>query len=123
MLRKVVELGEKHKIMIGGLAHAGDGNLHPAVMCDLRDNEEMARVDKALDELFAAAIEMGGTLSGEHGIGIAKQKWMALEHSPKAIEIMRGIKKVFDPNNIRHCRQALYSLWQQINTSAWRNVI
>jgi glycolate oxidase len=100
MLRKIVELGKKYKLMIGVLAHAGDGNLHPAVMCDLKDKEEMARIDKALDEFFAAAIEMGGTLSGEHGIGIAKQKWIELEYNSKAIEIMRGIKKVFDPNNI-----------------------
>jgi glycolate oxidase len=60
----------------------------------------MARIDKALDELYEATIAMGGTLSGEHGIGIAKDRFMSMEFSESAIDIMRGIKKVFDPNNI-----------------------
>ena len=100
MIRRITALAEKYHLMIGVLAHAGDGNLHPLIMFDSRDKEEVARIDQALDELFAAAIELGGTLSGEHGIGIAKMKWMELEYSPRALEIMRGIKKVFDPNNI-----------------------
>jgi glycolate oxidase len=100
IIRKIVELAEKYQLKIGVLAHAGDGNLHPLIMTDLRDEDEMARVDKALDELFEAAIGMGGTLSGEHGIGIAKDRFMHMEFSERAIEIMRGIKRVFDPNNI-----------------------
>jgi glycolate oxidase len=100
MIRKIVELAEKYQLKIGVLAHAGDGNLHPLIMTDLRDEDEMARVDKALDELFEAAIGMGGTLSGEHGIGIAKDRFMDMEFNKVAIEIMRGIKRVFDPNNI-----------------------
>jgi glycolate oxidase len=100
IIRKIVELADKYRLKIGVLAHAGDGNLHPLIMTDLRDKEEMARIDKALEEMYKAAIEMGGTLSGEHGIGIAKDRFMALEFSQSAIEIMRGIKRVFDPNNI-----------------------
>jgi glycolate oxidase len=100
MIRKIVELGDKYLLKIGVLAHAGDGNLHPLIMTDLRDEKEMTRVDKAIDELYEAALGMGGTLSGEHGIGIAKSRFMAREFSPAAIEIMRGIKKVFDPCNI-----------------------
>ncbi|MBW1798800.1 MAG: glycolate oxidase subunit GlcD, partial [Deltaproteobacteria bacterium] len=100
MIRKTVELADKYQLKIGVLAHAGDGNLHPLIMTDLRDKEEMARIDKALDELYEAAIAMGGTLSGEHGIGIAKDRFMPMEFSRSAIEIMRGIKRVFDPNNI-----------------------
>ena len=100
IIRKIVELAEKYQLKIGVLAHAGDGNLHPLIMTDLRDKDEMARVDKALDELYEAAIGMGGTLSGEHGIGIAKDRFMGMEFSERAIQIMRGIKRVFDPNNI-----------------------
>ena len=100
IIRKTVELADKYKLKIGVLAHAGDGNLHPLIMTDLRDKEEMARIDKALDELYEATIAMGGTLSGEHGIGIAKARFMPMEFSRSAIEIMRGIKRVFDPNNI-----------------------
>jgi glycolate oxidase len=100
IIRKIVGLTEKYQIKIGVLAHAGDGNLHPLIMTDLRDEDEMARIDKALDELYETAIGMGGTLSGEHGIGIAKDRFMNMEFSERAIEIMRGIKRVFDPNNI-----------------------
>jgi glycolate oxidase len=100
MIKKIVELSLKYKIKIGVLSHAGDGNLHPLIMTDLRDEEEMGRVDQALDELYETAISMGGTLSGEHGIGIAKARFMEMEFSPKALDIMRGIKRVFDPNNI-----------------------
>jgi glycolate oxidase len=100
IIRKIVELTEKYQLKIGVLAHAGDGNLHPLIMTDLRDEDEMARIDKALDELYETAIGMGGTLSGEHGIGIAKDRFMNMEFSEHAIEIMRGIKRVFDPNNI-----------------------
>ena len=100
MIRKVVQIAEKYKLKIGVLAHAGDGNLHPLIMTDLRDEEEMARVDRAIEDLYESAIGMGGTLSGEHGIGIAKARFMEMEFGQCAIAIMRGIKRVFDPNNI-----------------------
>jgi glycolate oxidase len=100
IIRKIVELGGKYQLKIGVLAHAGDGNLHPLVMTDLRDKEEMARVEKALEEMYEAAMAMGGTLSGEHGIGIAKNRFLHMEFNRSAIEIMRGIKRVFDPQGI-----------------------
>ena len=100
MIRKIVEISHEHDLKIGVLAHAGDGNLHPLIMTDLRDKEEMARVDKGMEDLYEAAIGMGGTLSGEHGIGIAKDRFMAMEFSQTSIDLMRGIKRVFDPNNI-----------------------
>jgi len=100
IIRKIVEIAEKYQLKIGVLAHAGDGNLHPLIMTDLRDQEEMARIDKALEELYEATIGMGGTLSGEHGIGIAKDRFMTMEFSESSLELMRGIKRVFDPNNI-----------------------
>jgi glycolate oxidase len=100
MIRKIVELAGKYRLKIGVLSHAGDGNLHPLIMMDQRDKDEMARIDKALDEMYEVAIGMGGTLSGEHGIGIAKDRFMEMEFSKEALDVMRGIKKVFDPNNI-----------------------
>jgi glycolate oxidase len=100
IIRKIVEITNKYDLQIGVLAHAGDGNLHPLIMTDLRDREEMARVDKAMEELYEAAIGMGGTLSGEHGIGIAKDRFMRMEFNQASIDLMRGIKRVFDPNNI-----------------------
>ncbi|MFP4088108.1 MAG: FAD-binding oxidoreductase [Desulfobacteraceae bacterium] len=100
IIRKIVEVADKYDLQIGVLAHAGDGNLHPLIMTDLRDTEEMERVDQALVELVDAAIEMGGTLTGEHGIGIAKDRFMTKEFSQASIQLMRGIKRVFDPHNI-----------------------
>jgi glycolate oxidase len=69
-------------------------------MTDLRDREEMGRVEQMLEELCEEAIRMGGTLSGEHGIGIAKARFMGMEFSETSLDLMRGIKRVFDPNNI-----------------------
>lgn len=100
MIKKIVRIGEAYQLKMGILAHAGDGNLHPLIMTDLRDKEEAARIDKALEEMYQVAISMGGTLSGEHGIGISKDRFIPLEFNQAAIEIMRGIKRIFDPNNI-----------------------
>ncbi|MFO7599188.1 MAG: FAD-linked oxidase C-terminal domain-containing protein [Candidatus Desulfacyla sp.] len=100
IIRKIVGLADKYQLKIGVLAHAGDGNLHPLIMTDVRDRDEMERVENALEEMYEAAIAMGGTLSGEHGIGIAKKRFLSMEFSEPALEIMRGIKKVFDPNNV-----------------------
>ena len=100
IMKKIFELADQYHIDIAVSAHAGDGNLHPKFLTDLRDKDEMARVDKATEDFFKAIIAMGGTLSGEHGIGIAKEKFMALRFSQNVIEMMRGIKRVFDPNNI-----------------------
>jgi glycolate oxidase len=100
MIEKIVGLAEKYRLKIGVLAHAGDGNLHPLIMTDLHDKDEMGRIDRALDELFETALGMGGTLSGEHGIGIAKKRFMGMQFNESTLEIMRGIKRVFDPDNI-----------------------
>jgi glycolate oxidase len=100
IIRKIVDLSQKYRLKIGVLAHAGDGNLHPLIMTDLRDKDEMERIERALEEMYETAIEMGGTLSGEHGIGIAKKRFLKMEFSDSAMEIMKGIKRVFDPDNI-----------------------
>jgi len=100
IIQKIAELRQKHRLMVGVLAHAGDGNLHPIFMADMNDTDEMERLEQFIQEMYEATIAMGGTLSGEHGIGIAKAKYMPLEYNAAAIEIMRGIKKVFDPHNI-----------------------
>ena len=100
IIRKITELADRYQLKIAQLAHAGDGNLHPLIMTDHRDKEEMARIDRAMEELYDAVIGMGGTLSGEHGIGIAKARFMHKEFTQTSIDLMRGIKRVFDPNNI-----------------------
>lgn len=100
MVREIVGISERYRLRIGVLAHAGDGNLHPLIMTDLRDRDEGERVDRALEDMCRAALAMGGTLSGEHGIGIAKKRFLGMELDPATIAVMRGIKQVFDPQGI-----------------------
>ena len=100
MLKGVQEIGKRHHVLIATLGHLGDGNLHPNIIFDGRNPGERKRAVNATDDLFRLAIELGGTLTGEHGIGLAKAGFMPLEHSVVAIRVMSEIKKLFDPNNI-----------------------
>ncbi len=100
MIQAVMEIAARNNVTIGTFGHAGDGNLHPTLLCDVRDKAEMARVEKAIDEIFAAAIQLGGTLSGEHGIGIAKRKYMKMEFGENGVDVMRAVKKALDPKNL-----------------------
>ncbi|OPY84507.1 MAG: putative FAD-linked oxidoreductase [Smithella sp. PtaU1.Bin162] len=99
-IKKVKEICERNNVQIAVLAHAGDGNLHPLMLCDQRDKEEMARVEKAMDEFVEYAMTIGGTLSGEHGIGVNKAKYLPQQLSATSLKIQRGIKNVFDPQGI-----------------------
>jgi len=100
MVRIVTEIAAKHNVQIGTFGHAGDGNLHPTIVTDLRLPEEMERVYKAMDEIFSTALELGGTLSGEHGIGLGKLKYMPSQFGAEGMAVMRSIKGALDPNNI-----------------------
>ncbi len=100
IVNKIVEISAKFDLPIGVLAHAGDGNLHPLVLFDERDEIEVQKVHEAEGEICKAALELGGTLSGEHGIGILKLPYLEWEFSKASIDLMKGIKKLFDPNNI-----------------------
>jgi glycolate oxidase len=100
MVRSVVEISKKYSITVGVLAHAGDGNMHPLILTDQRDQEEWNRVETATKEIFQRAVELGGTLSGEHGIGKAKEPYLHMVMNEDTIQIMRDIKKVFDPKGI-----------------------
>ena len=100
MFQEVTRIAEKYQLLIPIIAHAGDGNLHPLILTDSSDQEEMKRVVKAIDEISLKAVELGGTLTGEHGIGIAKREVLPFELGEAAMEITRNIKKTFDPQNI-----------------------
>ena len=100
MIRLVNEAAAKYNVTIGTFGHAGDGNMHPTIVCDLRDEEEMGRVYKAMDDIFLGALKLGGTLSGEHGIGLGKLRYMEDQHGPAAMNAMRSIKRALDPNLI-----------------------
>ncbi len=100
MIRKVVEIAHRHKVQVGVLAHAGDGNLHPLVLFDQRDKEELQRVEQANAEIFKEALALGGTLSGEHGIGMAKAAFLPLELDDVALKVTKRIKQSLDPKGI-----------------------
>jgi len=100
MLRVIADLARKYDLKIPTVGHAGDGNLHPVISFDGTDPEEVKRVEKASQEIFKKVIEMGGTLTGEHGIGLAKAPFMHMEHDDAAMRVMRSLKRLFDPNNI-----------------------
>lgn len=100
MVREIRRIAGKYSLTVCIMGHIGDGNIHPNFSLDLRDKDEAARFEKAADELFDAAIRLGGTLSGEHGIGLAKKPFMKKALCERNLELMKGIKQVFDPNNI-----------------------
>lgn len=100
MFKRLKEIREKHNVSLVVCGHAGDGNLHPNIIADIRDREEMKRAEKAVEEIFSCAVELGGTLSGEHGIGTMKAPFMEMELGKEGIELMRSIKQAWDPNHI-----------------------
>jgi len=100
MLRGVNEIAKKYNLQIAAFGHAGDGNLHPQILYDGYDPDQVKRMEAASGELFNLAISLEGTLTGEHGIGLSKARYMTLEHDPAAMEVMRSLKRMFDPNNI-----------------------
>ena len=100
MLVGIGEVARRNGVLIATLGHLGDGNLHPNLIIDGRDPDQLSRAHRAAAELFALAVELGGTLTGEHGIGLAKAPFMPLEHDEAAMRMMREIKRTFDPHNI-----------------------
>jgi glycolate oxidase len=91
---------KKYDLNLVTFGHAGDGNIHCNIMYDKSDEKAQKRVDKAVDELFRATLCLGGTITGEHGVGITKKKFLPLEINKTEMALMKGIKKVFDPLNI-----------------------
>jgi glycolate oxidase len=100
MMERLAEIREKYQLNLVVFGHAGDGNMHPNIITDKRNIEEMKRVENAVSEIFEAAVELGGTLSGEHGIGTLKAPYMEMELGEAGLELMSSIKQAWDPNNI-----------------------
>ena len=100
MMKAVNDIAAKYKVEVGTFGHAGDGNLHPTFLCDKRDAEEFKRVEEAIDEMFDTAIRLQGTLSGEHGIGTAKAKWMEKETSRGTILFSQRLRRALDPKGL-----------------------
>jgi FAD/FMN-containing dehydrogenase len=94
------KLQRKHHLPVACFGHAGDGNIHVNVMVDRTDPDAARRSEAALDELFRGVLALGGVISGEHGIGIAKQKWWPLAASEEVRRLHRQIKRALDPHGI-----------------------
>jgi glycolate oxidase len=97
---KLDRISPKTGFAIVLIGHAGDGNIHPSVFTNSREKQDLDRLQDTLTDIFEAALELGGTLSGEHGIGLEKKRLLAKAIDPRAIEIMKAIKNVLDPNDI-----------------------
>jgi glycolate oxidase len=100
MLVACAEIGRKYNLVLGTFGHAGDGNLHPTILADKNNADEMSRVHKAVEEIFDTALKFGGTLSGEHGIGIAKMRFLGNEIGDSGLNLMRTIKDALDPSHL-----------------------
>ena len=100
LLTRLSTIVRKHGLPFVIFGHAGDGNLHPRIMYDGSDPDQVQRVKRAVKEMFELTCDLGGTLTGEHGIGLAKAPFMGLEHEATALELMRSLKRLFDPHNI-----------------------
>ena len=116
VLSQVIEIGRKYHLPIGNVFHAGDGNLHPLIMFDERDENELQRVHKASTEILKLCADAGGTISGEHGVGLEKLRETCFIFNESDLDLERSIRKAFDPDEILNpgkmipdepCRQAL----------------
>src|SRR5580698_8120165 len=100
MIRFVAAIAQKYKLRIGTFGHMGDGNLHPTFLTDERNKEEMHRVEEAFKEIFAEAIRLGGTITGEHGVGLAKKSFLPKFAGDAQMRVMRELRRALDPNRI-----------------------
>ncbi|MEU3204613.1 FAD-linked oxidase C-terminal domain-containing protein [Streptomyces cyaneofuscatus] len=97
MLAGTAAIAERYDLTIGVCSHAGDGNTHPVVCFDHTDPDESRRARESFDAIMALGLELGGTITGEHGVGVLKKEWLARELGETGIELQRGIKAAFDP--------------------------
>ncbi len=100
VLARISDIARRYDLRVANVFHAGDGNLHPNIVFDRRNGEETRRVDAASQEIMRVCVAAGGTITGEHGVGADKQKYMPLVFSPLELEYLRKVKSVFDPANL-----------------------
>ena len=100
MIAFIQRTAEKYRLRIGVFGHFGDGNLHPTFLCDERNKDEIERVHAAFREIFEKAIVLGGTITGEHGVGLAKKEFLENFAGKTSLDVMRAFKRTLDPNNV-----------------------
>jgi glycolate dehydrogenase FAD-linked subunit len=97
MVSYIAETATAFNLQIGTFGHMGDGNLHPTFLTDERDRDEMERVHQAFDRIFSRALELGGTITGEHGVGLAKKAWLRRQLGDGSFALMKQVKRALDP--------------------------
>lgn len=100
LVARIEEIGKRHNTFVANFGHAGDGNIHVNFVVDREDADAITRARKCVSETFQLSVALGGTISGEHGIGYVKSQYLAYAIDKPTLEVMKGIKKVFDPNGI-----------------------
>ena len=100
MVRFIAETAAAFNLQIGTFGHMGDGNLHPTFLTDERDADEMQRVHQALEAIVGRTLELGGTITGEHGVGLAKKPWLRQQMGDASFELMRQVKRALDPHGL-----------------------
>jgi glycolate oxidase len=100
MVKAIQEIGTRFGLEIGTFGHAGDGNLHPTILTDKRNAAEWERVEAAIEAIFDEALALGGTLSGEHGTGLAKSRFLERETTPGTLLFSSRLKRALDPKTI-----------------------
>jgi glycolate oxidase len=100
MIQFIQDVAARHRLRIGTFGHMGDGNLHPTFLTDERNADEMARVEKAMREIFDFAVKLGGTITGEHGVGLAKKEFLPRAIGDASLNLMRLLKRAWDPQGI-----------------------
>jgi len=100
VLARITEIGERYDLKVANVFHAGDGNLHPNILFDRNDPDELHRVESASKEIMSLCVEVGGTITGEHGVGVDKRGYMRLVHREVELDAMRAVKRIFDPDGL-----------------------
>ncbi len=110
ILRGISEIGKRYRLVVANVFHAGDGNLHPNILFDRRDRDELERVERASREIMQLCVDSGGTITGEHGVGLDKKHHMPLIHGPAELRAMWGVRRVFDPAGVMNPGKVLPDL-------------
>jgi glycolate oxidase len=100
MVGFIAKTAAAYRLQIGTFGHMGDGNLHPTFLADERDADEMHRVHQALEAIVTRTLELGGTITGEHGVGLAKKPWLRQQMGDASLDLMRRIKQTLDPRGL-----------------------
>jgi glycolate oxidase len=100
MIEGVEKISAESGIAVGIIGHAGDGNLHPIIVIDRRDEANVATARRVFDAILALGLSLGGTVTGEHGVGLLKRDWLETELGPVGLRVHRAIKQALDPANI-----------------------